>query len=110
MASRAASKKPEQVTSRILESGREALPQGRGFLLPELRRKGCGFNPSAGGEPCQIDKKSRGEVETESGEMLKGPKPLQEGQASTKKQTEGGAGNQEVSELEPEKQGGIGGP
>lgn len=92
-----------------------------------------------------------GEVQTETGEMLKGPKPLnlhkqrqrspstkqQGGQhvnerpasppegddrtpdntigqvkyaAGQKKPKEGGAGKPQTSDLEPEKQGGIGGP
>ena len=99
-------------------------------------------------------KPSKGEVQTETGETLKGPKPLnlgnqqQQGGSSGSKQLggksvnegskqqqhqgdertpdkvqgqikyaqgqtkkgEGGAGKPQASDLEPEKQGGIGGP
>ena len=80
--------------------------------------------------------KPKGEVQAETGEMLKGPKPLhgsdQKQVLSTgsagedrtpdqpigqvahaggqKKNVEGGAGSPQTSKLEPERQGGIGGP
>jgi hypothetical protein len=77
------------------------------------------------------NKGQKGEVQTETGEALKGPKPLsleklqQQDDGPTMKQqgddrtpdkpgqrqkTEGGAGSPQTSDLEPEKQGGIGGP
>lgn len=101
----------------------------------------------------QHERPPKGEVQTETGEALKGPKPLklpegkqqqsggakqqggqhndelrqqQAGQGDDrtpdkpigqvayadrqKNQSEGGAGNTQVSNLEPERQGGIGGP
>ena len=93
-----------------------------------------------------MNQKDKGEVQTETGEALKGPKPLnldqqqkggarntkqqgispgqQQGDARTPdkvqgqikyaqgqtKTGEGGAGEPQTSKLEPEKQGGIGGP
>jgi hypothetical protein len=81
--------------------------------------------------------KPKGEVQTETGDMLKGPKPLDRAKnteerstdfsgedrtpdqpigqiahagGQKKTNTEGGAGQPQTSRLDPEKQGGIGGP
>ena len=78
-------------------------------------------------------RKDCGEAQTESGEAVKGPKPhnisegkqvLSKGSAGEERtpdkpigqvahaddRSEGGAGKPQTSRLEPEKQGGIGGP
>jgi len=85
--------------------------------------------------PEDRNERRGGEVETETGERLKGPKPVNlsqqkkvlsqgaPGEERTPDQpigqvahmegndrSEGGAGEPQASDLEPEKQGGIGGP